>query len=111
MTVEQDRAFLDALYGHLDAHDVSEEEILDLVYREVDDRLLAGEFDAVSRILDAVDLEKLTTVVALAFASITRLAAHELTESRPAFMARLRKILEIVDPERVDDLLQGLEAA
>jgi len=82
---------------------------IDRVYRTVDNLLLAGRFLDVDELLDSVDVVALPVVISLSYATIT-FVARDVLRSRAAFMARLRRHLDRVEPSRVEALLSGLEA-
>jgi hypothetical protein len=84
--------------------------IVDLIYREVDNLLRAGSFSQVDDLIRNVDPESndWSLVELLAFVSITHAAKQHLQERRGLF-ERVRRYLESVDPSRVVELLDGLE--
>ena len=87
---------------------MSTDDELDVIYRFVDERLCAGEFDVIDVVLKYLDVERMETVIILAWASITNAARHELGQ-RADFMCRARFYLSAVEPERVESLLRGFE--
>ena len=87
---------------------LDEDEVLDRIYEDVDALLRSGAFDCVSAMLAAIDVESLTTVVLLAYASITN-SARDVVSARAGFLTRVRRKLEKTDPDHVEELLAGLE--
>lgn len=88
--------------------DTSDDDEVFAIYDRVDQLHREGRFADVDAILEALDVGGSETIVLLAYVSITRPARTEL-RAREAFVARVRERLTRVDPERVDDLLAGLE--
>lgn len=85
-----------------------EHDAIDIIYGHFDALLRNGETSAMGHILDWVSMTE-PTVVLLAYASITTVAAHALGERRSRYVAKVRETLTVRDPERVDALLAGLE--
>lgn len=85
-----------------------DDEAIDYIYREVDTFLRKSEFSRVDDILRAVDISSLPVVSLLAFVSITN-APRSLLPARPGFVARVRQHLASVEPNRVEELLAGIE--
>lgn len=86
-----------------------EDERIDIVYVGIDSRLRHGRFEEVDEILAGitdVQMAAMPIVCLLAWVSITHAAAHVLPD-RPNFLARVRRHLEQVEPNRVEALLQG----
>lgn len=82
---------------------------IDVIYEEVDSMFRAGQFATVDAILAGIDdaaIAALPIVHSLAFLSITCVAAGYLP-ARPGYLGRVRKYLEVVEPDRVDALLWG----
>ncbi len=91
------------------ARDDEPEDALDLIYQGVDRFMRGGRFDVCRAIIASADAEALPLVHALAFASITQPAREHLGSSRVGYVARLRDRLLRTDPERVEELLAGIE--
>jgi hypothetical protein len=85
------------------------DDAVDFIYAEVDQHLRDGAFADVQDLLRALDLAKLDVVHMLAIASITRAAREQLDDARTDYLGRLRRRLAEVDPDRVEELLSGLE--
>lgn len=86
-----------------------EDDQIDIVYTGIDSRLRHGRFEEVDEILAGItdaQMAEMPTVCLLAWVSITHAAAHVLPD-RPVFLARVRQHLELVEPNRVEELLQG----
>lgn len=83
------------------------EEALDLIYQEIDTLLRHSLFELVDKILREVD-RNLPTVILLGFATITCIARKHLGEY-VFYVSMLRDELTRRDPNRVNDLLMGLE--
>jgi len=82
---------------------------LDLVFDHIDDLLLAGHFDEVSRLLDSVAVEQLDPAILVGFLTITS-AASAAIQARAAFVVRVRAHLRDRMPrEELESVLQGLE--
>jgi len=82
---------------------------IDAIYDKFDLLLHARDLSTIDRLLREVDVDVMPRVLLLAYASITSVAARELTERAP-LMARVRKRLEReAPPDVVSALLQGLE--
>lgn len=77
------------------------------VYDEIDERLLDGHDDAVDWILNAVDVTRLDTAVALGFLSVSLQAGARL-HGRPGLVARVEAWLRAREPARVERLMEGL---
>ena len=96
----------DDLYSEV-AGAEDEEDGIDVIYSRVDEAHRRGEFTSVDRVLAGV-WEDLPMIYSLALLSITLPARGELRE-REGFARRLRARLVRDDPERVEQLLVGLE--
>ena len=79
------------------------------IYSEVDALLRKGEFGVVANLLSAIAPSEFDFVCLLGFVSITRAARVPLAEARSTFVARVRSHIAQRDPNRVDELLLGLE--
>lgn len=92
-----------------DLYDTSdgEDPALDFIYGTLDALLRAGDFATVDAVLAAV-VADLSTVALLGLLSITSPAAPSLAQRAP-FARDVRAILTDHDPERVDDLMRGLD--
>lgn len=89
-----------------------EDEQLDVIYEGIDHRLRQGQFPEVDAILTNItdaQMAAMPTVCLLAWVSITHAAAHVMPD-RPVFLARVRRQLELVEPDRVEELLRGFNA-
>ena len=81
---------------------------MDLIYEDIDIRLLDGAFDSVDWILSEVSIELTPIVLLLSFLTITRGAITKLP-NRPKFYQRVYyKIIEAEGKAKADRLLQGL---
>ncbi len=78
-----------------------------LIYEAIDALMSAGDFAAVDAFLWE-DWSRLSTLNLLAILSISE-AARELLAERSGFAAKVREWLTTREPERVDELLRGLE--
>lgn len=86
----------------------SEDDGIELIYEVIDDMMSSGSFALIDDILSAVDVMKFRTTHLLAFLSIT-FPAKTLLKERARYFARVRSYFEAVEPNRVDQLLAGLE--
>jgi hypothetical protein len=80
---------------------------IDILFRNVDALLLAGQFDRCDDLLRAIDLKRLDTNLLVGALSITLSAADKLP-GRAHFVERVARHLESVAPGRVERLLVGL---
>ena len=84
------------------------EDVLDAIYNDVDELLLAENFSEVDQVLDSLSLAEMSVVHILAYLSITS-QAKECLKARSKFAARVRDHLTKLEPTRVNELLSGLE--
>lgn len=84
-----------------------DEDAIMTIFNLVDAQLSAGLFVEVEFGLAAVDIEATSTVVLLAWLSITH-AAKEHLPGRAAFAQAVKAKLERDEPERAEELLRGL---
>jgi len=75
---------------------------IDMLFRRVDNQLLAGRFVCVDELLCLVDLERLSISLLLAVLTITAAGRP------PAFYERAEQRLQQLAPDRVEALLKGL---
>lgn len=87
--------------------DGQDDEAIDLVFDYIDRKLLDGDFMNVDDMLDECEVEKLNTVLMLAFLAITYAARSELT-CRDKFRQRVEKRLKEIEPERAEVLLKHI---
>jgi hypothetical protein len=86
------------------------DEQIDRLYRAVDGMFDAGQFDEVERLLDIVDVTRLSITLALGYLTITLMPLGVKNPARQRFAQRFRMHLDTIEPaDRVDRLLQGLE--
>lgn len=81
---------------------------VDYVYREIDALLRREDFSRVDDILKAMDVQSLPVLPLLAFVSITNAPRSSLS-ARTSFVGRVRRHLEQIEPNRVGELLVGIE--
>lgn len=84
-------------------------EQLDSIFDEIDDLLLAEDFEGVELILRGVDILNTDTTLLLGYLTITLVAAEDLPY-RAGFFNAVKSHLQSIEPDRVDALLKGLEA-
>lgn len=89
------------------ADELEPERGIDVIYTSLDELLRSKKFFICDQLLTE-DFDDLPVVHVLAILSITEPARYVLT-NRAGFARRLRKRLTREDPERVDNLLVGLE--
>lgn len=102
---------IDRIHEHIRLNDALEsacDDALDDIYSSVDNLFRVDAFDLVDEVLSSADVYGWPVLLLLGFASITS-AASEHLPSRSEFMAAVRERLTVLDPERVDALLAGLE--
>lgn len=87
---------------------VNDRTCLRIIFNEIDDLCLNGEFSEVDNILKEVDVTKLNISNMVAFLAIT-LQARNFLKERINYFKRVKSRLEEIDPERIDNLLKGLE--
>jgi hypothetical protein len=80
---------------------------IDILFRNVDELLLTGQFNRCNDLLRAIDLGRLDTNLLVGTLSITVSAADKLP-GRAHFVERVAKRLESMAPGRVERLLVGL---
>ena len=85
---------------------VTDDELIDLIYGKVDELLCSGKFGDVDAQLTSIPVDSLQVVHLIGLVSITY-AARDKLPSWSAFVARVRAHLEVVEPTRVDRLLDG----
>jgi hypothetical protein len=83
------------------------EAAIDVLFRNVDALLLAGQFSRCNELLRAIDLKRLDTNLLVGALSITVSAADRLP-GRAHFVERVARQLEVLAPGRVERLLAGL---
>ena len=94
------------LFATLTSYDV--DAALDALYDHVDRMLLAGDFAGVARLLATVPIAIMRPSILVGFLTIVPDFAP--VEGRAKFAAKVRAhLLTTMPPERVDDLLRGLE--
>lgn len=83
--------------------------LLDTIYDDIDNLLLAGAFDVVNDMLRAASVESFSPTILGGILTITAQASSSLSE-RHDFYERVRAhLLRTMDPEEVHGLLDGLE--
>ena len=87
---------------------VTDDELIDLIYGKVDELLCSGKFGDVDAQLTSIPVDSLQVVHLIGLVSITY-AARDKLPSWSAFVARVRAHLEVVEPTRVERLLDGFE--
>lgn len=80
---------------------------VDILFRHVDELLLAGKFDRCDELLQTIDLKRLDTNLIISLLAMTRPPAARLPY-RPTLFSRARAVLSEKAPGRVDRLLHGL---
>lgn len=88
---------------------VQEEEIddaIDLLFDQVDDLLLAGDFEECNNLLLSIDVKMLDVNLLVALLTITYPAKDELRD-RGSVVRRIAKRLRALAPERAEGLLRG----
>lgn len=85
-----------------------EEDEVQRIYSRVDDRLRAGDFAQVDVWLRQALHHRMSTIRTLALVSITRAAKDKLSD-REAYVRHARAQFAETDPDRVEELLVGLE--
>jgi hypothetical protein len=91
-----------------DEVELLDDDAVDVIYAGFDTLLSRSAFAAVDEVLRAVDVTVLSPVKLLAFVSITN-APREHLAARSDFVARVRRHLMTVEPQRVEALLAGIE--
>ncbi len=82
---------------------------LDIVFDQIDDRLLGGRFDECGAILREVDPSALGPAVAVGFLAITRAADDRLHDARLDLRDRIRCAFRSTMPDTdLEQLLRGL---
>lgn len=82
---------------------------LDLVFDQLDDRLLQGRFAECAAILRTVDPSRLPAVVAAGFLAVTRAADDRLHDERRALRVRITEAFrETMPADALEELLAGL---
>lgn len=81
------------------------DEAIDLLFSKVDAELRAARFEALSGVLQAVDVERLDSGLMVALLAITRSAKEELPH-RATLLTRIEKCLAEKMPDRAERLLR-----
>jgi hypothetical protein len=84
------------------------DEAIDVLFREVDGMLLAGEFERCDQFLQIVDLSRLDTELIVGVLSVTLKASDKLP-SRAEFFRRVSERFRDLPTGRAAGLLRGLE--
>jgi hypothetical protein len=98
-------AWLDEVYSLVDRGET--ERAVDELFEQLDDLLLAGDFESCDRALGCMDEARLDSYTLIAALSVTLMAAAKLPR-RNEFVRRTRRRLAELDPVRADRLLEGL---
>ena len=83
-------------------------EALDTLYREFDDALLAGDFEAVDVYLRHANVRRYRVETLVGFLTITFVWKDSLKE-RAGFYERVKARVEKSHPDRAEKILMGLE--
>ncbi len=99
---------INKLYLDFGGDEKREEEMLDAVYNEIDDLLLAGDFEVANQILVEADIERMSELAMLAVLTIT-LRACLVLSARAALYEKVEKRIWELRPAEADGLLRGLK--
>ena len=83
------------------------DDAIDVLFNNIDDMLLAGDFARCDDLLMVIDPKRLDTNLLVAALSITKAAAEKLP-TRARFVQRVERRVGELAPERLESLLSGL---
>jgi hypothetical protein len=98
-------AWLDEVYSLVDRGET--ERAVDQVFEQLDEQLLAGDYESCDRALGCIDVARLDSFTMIAVLSVTLMAAAKLPH-RIDLVRRTRRRLAELDPVRAERLLKGL---
>jgi hypothetical protein len=81
---------------------------IDFVLEALDELIQRREYDRCNKILDAVDVGRLSVHAMLTFLAVT-LRGKAVLPSRSGFFERVERRLRVMRPEKADALMAGLE--
>lgn len=94
--------WLESLYAETSVHTA-----IDMLFDRVDRMMLDEKFEDVDGLLRIIDVDRLDSNLMVGVLTITQCARERLAE-RVGALERIEKRLRATDPDRVDELLQGL---